>query len=506
MSTRRRFIPRLVLVGLAVLLGLVLVPRFLPRDPAPTRAVKRVILITVDTLRRDALPFHGHPRVRAPHLTRLSRHAVVFDRAQATSPWTRPSVVSILTGLPPAIHGATHRRIEVETLLPESTRTLAECMREAGYRTAAIGYNPFIAASPNARRGFENWMFYGAPEPAADSPGTPAPAKPELKGDQTDALTTLAAGWVRDHAAEDFFLWLHYYDPHAPYTPRRADYAALVDYEPPRGEAFVTWTRWMNDAMCKLMYAQRGVLDKELTGPQVDGLIAAAREHKDRLRALYDAEVEHVDRAIGRLLARLEALGLYEDTLVVVTSDHGEEFLEHDRLEHGHTLYEELLLVPMMVKLPGATRGRRVPHRVSNQSLFPTILELAGQPLPPDREESPSLVPTMTGNGDANPPALVAADGILYGESGAAIVFGHTKYVYHPESGREELYDLSTDPAERSSLVRRDPETLARARAKYRAWRRSTVGLFKRIWSGRLRTTEENEHMREVLRSHGYLK
>jgi arylsulfatase A-like enzyme len=508
-------------------------PRRAPSDTGPSRPeIKHVILLTIDTLRADALPFHGSTRIASPNLTGLCRQGICFGQAQAPSPWTRPSITSLLTGLHPSVHATVERAIETETVLPESTRTLAECMRGAGYRTAGIGYNPFLAYSPNTRRGFQDYWFY--PTVVQKSDGnlavcTGKKSRPFLAGrrlgdaeiaadehNSTAVLTRLAEHWLERHGREKFFLWLHYYDPHNPYTPTREYGANIPDkVAPTRDDAFAAWVIRTNSAIEEYLRAERAWLRGEQTDESEmvrRGLLPVLLQHKETIRALYESEITRVDEAVGRVLDKVKSLGIYDETLIVFTSDHGEEFGDHGRFEHGHTLYQELLHVPLVIKPPGRVRAKRVEQRVAIESVYATILELCSIARSSGPRVAPSLAPHWASTGPESPapdpapdPDLVA-NSLLYGEPATAVIFGTKKYIRRTKSDKEELYDLAGDPGERESLASREPGAVEKARRVLKAHATRARSLRRQLWPGRVPTTAPDEKTRKVLRSHRYIK
>lgn len=386
-------------------------------------STRHVLLITIDSLRADALSAYGGTGVETPHLDALAHEGMLFERAYSPSSWTLPSLSSVMSGVSPRVHLTTGPNGR----LPASMETLAERMAAAGYTTAAVGYNDFLNPQTGLGQGFE---YYDAfPKNLLDKHSLGNALLYRWLGPrgETEELTRLAGDWMIEHADEDFFFWLHYFDPHAFYTPPEP-YRPPGD--PPPG---------MTHGFYLIAEGRKGEL-----------------QHNDAernwIRALYDGEVRFVDDSIGRLFARLEAMRLLDDTLIVVTSDHGEEFWDHERMEHGHTLYDELLHVPLIVKLPGESSGRRIPTGVSTGSLLPTVLDLCGIPDDPARRSYPSLASAILGEVDPLERPLEAGS-VLYGEAREAIRFGRHKYIVALESGTEELYDLIEDPDERHSLL-----------------------------------------------------
>jgi len=433
----RRLRPRAVVcafAAFAVLLAAILggawraSQRLTGQPEAAPRAVRRVILITVDTLRPDALSSFGGT-VPTPRIDRLAADGVRFDGALSPSGWTLPAMASMLTGLSPLAHGVVSR----DSSLPEALVTLPERLRAAGYRTAAIGNNVFLCMTGNVDQGFSRFDFFPKLLPGTTSVGSNLLWRVTRTDGRAPSLTDRARDWLREHRDADFFLWLHYLDPHSPYAPP-------ADLRPAGA-------------------APRGV------GPEFtqfrearDGLFVPDPAQRAWIRGLYQGDVLLVDREIGRLLAALDELGLYDESLIVFGSDHGEELWEHDSCEHGHTLYDELLRVPLIFKLPATLaagrRGQVVTAPVSTGSVTPTVLELCGLDPRPDREPRSyaSLAATLIAGAPA-PVVPLEAAGTLYFENRQAVTFDGLKYIRRASSGREELYDLRTDPGERESLV-----------------------------------------------------
>lgn len=426
----------LLAAGALVVLGAA--PRFYKRylsespgqkPSTSSHRVQHVFLIVADTLRSDAVSsLGGHPET--PSIDRLAEDGILFSRAYAPSSWTLPAVASILTGLSPLVHGF-HRINERPDLIPSRTN-LAQTMSLAGYTTAALVANPAVEPETVITRGFS---YFRA------SPGSELPhlslgqvlftdrARQFASPLSTSALTDRAIGWVREHRRDDGFLWLHYYDPHDPYEPPAQ---FLPKRSPPAG-----------------------------FGTSFSLATMATPEERDWIRSLYDGEVRYVDESVGRFLGVLRELGLYEDSLIVFVSDHGEEFLEHGRLFHGLSLYDEVLRVPLIVKLPGVHWSRRIDTPVDTTSLFATILDVCGLEVPRALSAG-SLSPLLAGGAPRDTPLF--ATGLLPPADKESLRMGNLKYIRTSATGAEELYDLAKDPGERSSIAPFSPADLARMR------------------------------------------
>ena len=437
LATRAR--PFFVLAPSAALVALLPAALLLaraPHVPAPRPgASPPVVLITIDTLRPDSLR-----AVETPALDALFADSVVFEGARAAAPWTKPSLASIVTGLSPLVHGTTNRR----TALPEQATTLAEHLRAAGYDTAALGLNAHLEPLFRFDQGFRDYRF-----PARADYGTSLGAKVlarfraerwPARYPSTEAIADEAIAFLRRHPVDPFFLWVHVLDPHWPYEPPER----TVTTNPPRPDASY---RWGDPALITDVQAGRQRL---------------GASERDWVRALYQGEIALVDEHVGRILATLRNLSLYDRALIVVASDHGEEFWEHGGYEHGHTLYDEVLRVPLAFKLPRGGAKKRVRSAVSTESVTPTIVDVLE--LPPGRFSSPSLRPLWQGAAALPWPAPLVATGTYYHGEKRAVLFDGWKYVLDLDTSREELYDLGNDPGERRSQASARPDLLQRAR------------------------------------------
>lgn len=379
--------------------------------PRPTN----VLLIVIDTLRADHVGVYGARRDTTPSLDRLAREGIRFDRAYATAPWTVPSIASILTGLYPSSHGAQGPRHS----LAHEIDTVAEILRDRGFATTAIISHLIMAGTRHFDQGFETFDSEEA-----------------RLGDEyvsTAGVTARAIAAIEGFAAADrpFFLFVHYFDPHYRYMSHpEVPFAAESEGRVRGGQAIWELRR----------------MDPPLTAAEVDFL-----------RDLYDEEIYHTDAGIGRLLSAMDDLGLTDDTIVIVTADHGEEFLERGWLGHTRTLYEELIRVPLIMRFPGHPPSV-VDQPVSLVSIVPTTLDLLGLDLALFRFDGRSLLPQLGGN--AGPGELVRAE-VDYKEKvnaakvafKKAILDGRWKLIRDDTSGDIELYDLEADPGETNNIA-----------------------------------------------------
>lgn len=387
-----------------------------------------LLLIVVDTLRRDALGVYGAERDTSPALDAFAAGAVRFERAYAPAPWTLPSVASLLTGLHPGGHGVSSPRAS----LPAEAETLAERLSARGYATAGVVSHVALGT----RSGFDQGhaRYRDSEARGHDYISTEGVTRQAL-----ELLDELAAGGA------PFFLFVHYFDPHYDYE-RHPE----VGFAPPAASRV--------DGSEPVMELQRRL--EELDAADVA-----------LLRALYHEEVRHTDAGIGRLLDRLAALGLAERTLVAVSADHGEEFMERGWLGHTRTLYDELVRVPLLIRAPGV-RPAVVAEPVSLVSLTPTLLELLGIEVSGQRFHAPSLAELVRGEAPAPGDAVLTQVDYVpiflpqTRTHKSALVAGRHKLIRDEASGRLELYDLLDDPGEWRDLSSVQPELTSRLAAQ----------------------------------------
>ena len=308
-------------------------------QPAPS-----IVLITVDTLRADALdPYRPAQALQlTPRLAQLASESTLFERATAPMPLTRPSHFSIFTGRYPREHGVVNNQIA----LPDGELTLAEILQSHGYRTAAFVAVKLLGEGSGAEQGFDS---FAAPRTQLEWPASEVVAR--------------ANAWLEAQPqGAPFFLWVHLFDPHQPYDPPAAFREHL---DPALAAQFpvLGWTELLRIAK------------------QNDGHISA--QIVEHAKALYRGEVAAVDLSIGKLLDKLDSLGQRDRTMVVFTADHGECFERGIYFEHSECLHEGGIRVPLLVRYPSQFEpGRRVPNLVSNVDIAPTILRAIGLELP----------------------------------------------------------------------------------------------------------------------------
>jgi len=441
-------------IGLQALAGLALDGGSSAARPA-TSDLPPVVLLTVDTLRADHVLGDGPARVPTPGLDALAADSVVFRAARSAAPWTKPALASLLTGLPPLVHGMTNRRAR----LPEEIQTLAERLRAAGYRTAGFGLNAHLERAFRFDQGFDEYGFparldYGVALGARVLERLGPARFPELFP-STTAIADVAVDFLERQQAGPFFLWLHVLDPHWPYEPPE-EWLARPHLQP---------RRWGEPAMVTNVQA---------------GNTKPGQAERERVRELYAGEIRYVDHEVARVLDTLRERGLYERALVVFASDHGEEFWEHGRYEHGHTLYDEVLRVPLAFKLPGTGTRAAVDAPVSTESLPATVLDVLGIGFDPAELSGPSLAPWWRTPAEATIEPHFATGTYYFGEKRGVLLDG-LKLVLELDTGRVELFDLASDPRELVSLAAARPEACRERMELLEDWERRCAELCKRL-------------------------
>ena len=388
------------------------------------------LLITVDCLRADHVSCFGYGRPTTPHLDRLAQDGVAFSQAIAHGSCTRISFSSILSSTYPSMFGGF-------AYLSDERPVVAEILREAGYATAAFGSNPYLSTRFCYHKGFD---FYDQNL----VPWNQDEASPIIKNInrlfivlrgmlpylRADALRRKALRWLEGRPAHrPFFLWVHFMDVHEPYRPPRP-YARLYDGG---------YRKLVPD---RILWQRAHARPQDITDGQ--------RAH---LVALYDGEINFVDREIGRLLEQMGERDLLENTLVVVAADHGDEFAEHGEFGHRFKLYDELIRVPLIFWSPDLLPQREIiPHQVRLIDLVPTALDLLNVHTELSFEGT-SLLPYI--QGQESWPELAAISETSPKTGALSLRTGQWKLIWHYQKNHRELYDLQKDAQEHHNIADR---------------------------------------------------
>ncbi len=421
-----------------------------------------VVLIVVDTLRADHLGCYGYWRNTSPQIDSLAEQSIRFERAYSTAPWTKPAVASMLTGLYPSRHGVD----KMLHVLPQSATPLAELLRENGYQTAGVVSHSLLGEKFGFDQGFDRYD------------------ESQARGHHhvsTEEVARLATALIGELRADEkpYFLFVHLFDPHDTYRPHGVGFAAKRAGRVAAGQP--------SPRLRKLE-------------PPLD------TQEVQLLRDVYDEEIRFTDRGIGEILKALGDDGRSERTLIVLTSDHGEEFMERGWLGHGTSMFDEVLRVPLLIRLPGAERAGSVEgDPVSTAGVMATVLDVAGLPA---SARSGLDVGSLLGPRPRPNPVL--------GELSYAprqwreldestepwlrmLVDGEWKLISDRLSGQVALFDVVADPGETTDLASRMPDRAETLHAQMKM--EDAVAAQRRL--GR-ETTDLSAGQRESLRQLGY--
>lgn len=427
-----------------------------------------VLVYLVDTLRADHLGVYGYGRPTSPRIDEFAGDALVFDSMVASSGWTRTAVASLMTGLSPPSHQV-YGRLDS---LPAGTTTLASLMGDAGYESLAVITNGIVSPAFGFDQGFDTFRYLGE-------------ERTQRIHQYSDRVNETFFDWLDGRRSDaPFFAYLHTMDVHAPYTPPEP-YAARF--------AAANSTELVNPREAKILAAETpGLSDEDV---------------RDDLVSKYDAEIAYNDHSFGELIRGLRRRRLYDRTLLILLSDHGEEFLDHGGYEHLRTLYSEILDVPLILKPPGRARPRgRTEALAEHVDLLPTLLAVAGHPVP-EWAAGRSLLPVLE-EPDRSP--WPDREVLSYMQVDNASISSLRSSRWHVvrtpllpaelAMARVELYDPRSDPRDNADLARSRP---VMAGFLLTAWFRKELGTRPLLTPA---TGEPDDELRERLRALGYLQ
>ena len=459
-----------------------------PPSPDRDRGVN-VVLIVVDALRADHLGAYGYSRATSPHIDAWARRGTLFRSAVAQANWTLPSLASIMTSLYPSVHGALRAfqdgewipKLKKRTEMPgagekldESRTTLAAILGRQGYLCAGIVAGGYPKAVFGFGQGFTQYFEYSHSN----------------KGN-LERLNERILPWLKDNAQRKFFLYIHINDVHSPYGKHEG-------YR----------RKWDPD--------YRGPADgsADFLSAAADGKVLLTEADRRHSMALYDGNIAYADHHLQDIFAALESADLKGRTLVILTADHGESFLEHARhMVHGTSPYEEELRVPLIMSGPGL-KPAVIDEPVQLVDLVPTVLESVGIPIPAGLE-GVSLLPLIAGRGDRNKAVYSEPSGnggrMLGAPVGSVIARTQRWKLIHALDGKgDELYDLAADPQERRNRLDEYPEVAVDLRSRLSAWQagmaRTLRGLPPLEGESSAPDKPADETVGESLRAGGYLR
>jgi arylsulfatase A-like enzyme len=438
--------------------------------PKTTAAIPaRIILIGIDTLRADHLSCYGYSRQTSPGLDALAREGVRFENAYSSAPWTLPAMTSIFTSLPPPQHGIEARDLHLDHSVP----TLAGAFTSQNWPTSAFITHIFVSHIFGLNSGFQefqelsiDWSFQEGSQ---------------LKAEQLNAHVF---PWLDTHRNKKFFLYLHYFDPH-------------WDYDPPAPyDRKFTNPNYKGPASGKFSYLRKYLRTS-------DGLTPEDIQH---VVDLYDGEIAYTDYHLSKLFEKLKAMQMWDDSLVVVLADHGEEFKEHGSFHH-HTLYREALHVPVILKPPGGRpRDWRavVTERMQTIDIGPTLLQMSGLKIPQSFRGS-SIIPLM--NGSIKTDRIVFARDKRSHSVKSAIIADQFKLIdFFTDTGvlkKQKLFNLDSDPKELYSIEEQEPKIVKQLGKSLLDWNETekTSAFNKKIRENPVMLDEGQE---ESLKALGY--
>ncbi|MCP4679041.1 MAG: sulfatase-like hydrolase/transferase [Deltaproteobacteria bacterium] len=470
-----------------------------PREPNSTN----VVLVVVDTERADYLNPYGAERPTSPFLSEMASQGITFTRAFSTAPWTPPAMFSLMTGLNPSEHGITSgtavgqgeaRRVRGQDALPDEATTMAELLKEQGYSTFGINTNYHLNAKYGFAQGFDRF---------AGSSFTFLPY-PNL-------MVNSLAGEIR--GAPKYFLWLHYFDPHFPYRGIAPWFDQWND------SAFKASYQFSEDMTVRVFRKYKKLKPQDLVPPEyietiykVSKLLSANQnaistgtgyllpesvdDYIKFLVAAYQSELRGVDDAMKEAL---EKLGVDDNTLLIFTADHGEEIFDHGRLGHRHSVYQELIHIPLIIRLPGKkAAGTVIDTPVSIIDILPTLLDLLDLPIP-EHLSGVSLKPLIEGEKIPARPFYCEVKNRV-GETRCLVEFPW-KVIYHFYNKVTELYNLETDPKEKVDLSAEEPGRADAMRQRLIDWTENT----KPRWRATKLKPLSRQELRQ-LRQMGYIQ
>ncbi len=430
-----------------------------------------VLLIVIDTLGTRHLGIWTEGLDTSPNIDALGADGLRFMRAGSPSPWTQPAVASMMTGLTPSRHGVLH----LFDKLDDDQLTLAEALQARGFRTSGVVSHFLI----NRERGYGQGFEVYTDGPVSGHSGVSSPK-----------VTRTAISEMKRLKDERFFLFVHYFDPHSEYLHHQQHDRSSWYQGPAR--------QWSRDIV--KLRAQR----HDMT----DGDVAFFRD-------LYREEISFTDHYVGLLLDQLDNLGLAENTLVILTADHGEEFMEHDWIGHTRFLYDTLLQVPLVMRLPGKLTPGRVDEPVSLNDLMPTLLGLSRDPAANTDWDGRSLAPFLegkTGQGDRPEFSEVSflappeERGTVVAEKEAflsAVSLGNWKLIHNLDTQEWSLFDRTTDPLEKNNLFAEGHRQVKKLQPLLLDWEEGKIENWGRDFEGIKQMSEED---RKRLRSLGYVR
>lgn len=427
-----------------------------------------IVLITIDALRADHLSCYGYERETSPNIDKIAEQGILFKNVIAPSSWTAPSMVSLFTSTYPTnhevIHGAGYRKnitAYVQEVFSDKLTTLAEALKKQGYSTFGVSSNLHLSGKFGFDRGFDHFECL----PWVDAQKV------------NEAIYSLEDEVKK---SDKFFIWLHYFDPHSPYHARFP---------------------WIKQYAPQTPLSELEIFIKPLF--MLEEYIPLFHENQNKLKnlvALYDSEINYVDSYLEEFIKRFK---LNKNSLIIITSDHGEEFLEHGSLEHAKNLYRETIHVPMIIKLPTSDKKEIVNKHVTLVDIMPSILYILEHRIP-DQTLGKSFFKMETPLFwqerlvvDENETEYILSE--LNTESILKTIITHKwKYIFNYKNNIDQLYSVTSDPYDHNNLANKNPKQCEQLKKELLDW----VSTSKRYPAKIQEFSQEEE---EKLKAMGYL-
>lgn len=419
-QTRRHFLKAAGGIGLVAMgTGIWGIAHYSARQ----RIKQNIIVIVIDTLRRDALGCYGNPVGVSPRIDAIAEESVRFNRAISSSGWTLPSIASLLTGAWPTIHGALGKG-PYQTPLRSEVPTAAEIFKKNRFKTLGIANVTLLSPTLQLSRGFDVYDHQHSYD---------------WKIRRADETIDTVLKMIRKNSKKSNFVFIHIFDPH-------------INYDPPPGYK-TTFTMGRREPAPPLSKEQCIAMQTD------NGNNPPSQADIDYIKGVYYGEVNFVDVHIGRLVEELKEMDIYDDSTMVITSDHGEEFWEHGGFEHGHAVFDELTRVPLIIKLPSTIQPVKhiVQAQVRTLDVMPTLFNLAEIGKPPSFVGQ-SLIPFIMGQ--TREDQIAFSESTCFGSEKKCLRTEQYTYIYdlNPRAKQKNrLYDWRVDPYEKENLVKKLP-------------------------------------------------
>jgi len=457
-------------IVLTVLINLV---RFTFFNLSVSRKTPNVVVFIIDCLRTDHVGVYGYSRKTTPNIDALSKEGMILTDFYTNAPWTKPSMVSLFTSLIPLKHGV----VSATNILFSPSLTLGRIAKEIGYKTYLFnGGNVFLQHKFGLTQGFD---FYIQPEELTTM----------SVGGNAQKLIQQVIDVLKEEKKAPFFSYIHFMDAHLPYNDNK-----------------------FNELFTKRKYLKPGIGPQEITAQLVremteEGKISLAQ--KEYIEDIYDAQIRDIDDSIGKLIKKLKDWNIFNNTIIIVTSDHGEEFWDHNNFEHGHTLYNELMSIPFIITGPNIEPGV-VSERLRIIDVAPTLLDFIGR----NKFESmqgKSFYPLLnTSIREAKGDMPVVMSGTFFGDEKYGIMEGEYSFIYNSSSterkrpllgyhnkNKFELYNIISDPDEKSNLSQ------VKNIAPYKKKLYEYINMYSNVKAETTRLTEEQK---EKMKALGYIQ